>query len=114
MTVFADWLLTKYRVAIHMPTKTAVVADLHLGYGEARCYSGDSVPFDDTMAALEPLKAALSDAQSLVVAGDLFERAFSQAAWQDFHAVVQSTGVHFHGLVPGNHDRGLRDAPAAL
>ena len=31
-----EWLLTPERVAVHLPTSTGVVADLHLGYEEAR------------------------------------------------------------------------------
>ena len=36
MRVFTDWELTPDRAAVHLPTRTAVVADLHLGYAEAR------------------------------------------------------------------------------
>ena len=39
-----DWLLTPARVAIHTPTRTAVLADLHLGYAEARHRTGEAVP----------------------------------------------------------------------
>jgi hypothetical protein len=31
MLVHAEWLLTAQRVAVHLPTQTAVAADLHLG-----------------------------------------------------------------------------------
>src|SRR5438270_5847367 len=36
MIVHEDWLLTPVRAAVHLPTATAVVADLHLGYELAR------------------------------------------------------------------------------
>src|SRR5438067_991701 len=35
-----DWLLTPQRVAVHRPSGSAVVADLHLGYGQARRRGG--------------------------------------------------------------------------
>src|SRR5262249_24855004 len=38
-----DWLLTAARTAIHRPTATAILSDLHLGYAEARRRNGEAV-----------------------------------------------------------------------
>jgi metallophosphoesterase superfamily enzyme len=109
MTPFPDWLLTPQRVAIHQPTATAVVADLHLGYHEARRQSGDAIPLPDLNTILAPLLTVLERGivKSLLIAGDLFERAFDAALWSDFYLRLRNTGVHFEGLIPGNHDRAL-------
>src|SRR5438874_13425245 len=101
MTIFADWLLTPHRVAIHLPTKTAVVADLHLGYPEARRQSGDAVPLTDAKTTLGPLALALREAESLGDAGDLFEKTFDLDVRQGFYGLVLRRGGRFHGLVPG-------------
>src|SRR3954453_7260781 len=56
--VCTDWFLTPYRAALHLPTATAVVADLHLGYGATRQGGGDAVPcmgLQDTFADLKRL-----------------------------------------------------------
>jgi metallophosphoesterase superfamily enzyme len=45
--VLDDWLLTPERAALHVPTATAVIADLHLGYAQARQQCGDAVPTAD-------------------------------------------------------------------
>ncbi len=110
--ILHDWQLTPERVAIHRPTATAVVADLHLGYQEARRQSGDAVPLVDLNTQLLPLLRVLRTCQvrSLVIAGDMFEKAFDGNICQDFIREVNKTGVHFRGLVPGNHDRGLENA----
>ena len=75
MSVQGDWLLTPTRVAVHLPTATAVLSDLHLGYAEARRGNGDAVPVADLEDILAPLQAILSRlaVRRLVIAGDLFE-----------------------------------------
>src|SRR5207248_4306827 len=77
MRVLGDWLLTPQRVAVHLPSATGVVADLHLGYGQARRASGEAVPAPPLAAQLAPLRRALAlhGARRLVVAGDLLEEA---------------------------------------
>jgi uncharacterized protein len=115
MTLFLDWLLTPERVAIHLPTATAVVADLHLGYHEARQQCGDAIPLPDLQTILAPLMTVLGrgTVKSVLIAGDLFERAFDSALWSEFHDRLRNAGVHFDGLIPGNHDRALNgDFPA--
>ena len=52
---FADWQLTPEGAAIHPGEKTAVIADVHLGYEWARGAAGDSViahSLDETLARL--------------------------------------------------------------
>ena len=44
MLVHDEWLLMPQRVAVHLPTATAVLSDLHLGYNEARRRDGEAVP----------------------------------------------------------------------
>jgi putative SbcD/Mre11-related phosphoesterase len=111
-----DWQLTPQRVAIHLPTATAVAADLHLGYQEARQRSGDAIPIVDVATQLAPLTRALTDGnvQSLVIAGDMFERSFDAEIWRVFRICVSRSGVRFLGLIPGNHDRGCDKAPSDL
>src|SRR3954468_10555678 len=73
--VCADWILTPYRAAIHTPTATAVVADLHLGYSRTRQGGGDAVPcggLQETMADLTLLFQQFAP-RRLIIAGDLLE-----------------------------------------
>src|SRR5262249_34562148 len=42
MRIHRDWLLTPERAAVHLPTATAIVADLHLGYNHARRRTGEA------------------------------------------------------------------------
>jgi metallophosphoesterase superfamily enzyme len=110
MRVDADWLLTASRAAVHLPTATAVVADLHVGYGLARCRSGEAVPasgLDDTVAAL---KAVLDGGavRRLVIAGDLVENRAGLALVPELLEWLAAGGVEVAGIVPGNHDRGMK------
>jgi metallophosphoesterase superfamily enzyme len=108
-----DWLLTPYRAAIHLPTDTAVAADLHLGYGVTRQGSGDAVPsvgLQDTRADFEKLFTEFQP-QRLVIAGDLLEHGRVSALADDLLQWLQDVHVELIALVPGNHDRGrLRSA----
>ena len=56
MLVHDEWLLTPARVAVHRPTATAVLADLHLGYNDARRRDGEAVPPADLTLILAPLR----------------------------------------------------------
>jgi metallophosphoesterase superfamily enzyme len=111
-----DWMLTPQRVAVHRPTATAVVADLHLGYHAARCRHGDAVPLPDLEAELAPLFQALEThaLKNLLIAGDLFERHFDENIWKRFEERLARACVEFVGLVPGNHDRGLEDLSCGI
>jgi metallophosphoesterase superfamily enzyme len=110
MRAHTHWLLTSQRVAVHLPTATAVVADLHLGYSEARRRGGEAVPLPDLGHVLAPLAqvAARHGARRLVVAGDLFEAAVPPTLVSDLVTWLGRTGLELAGVVPGNHDRGLR------
>jgi putative SbcD/Mre11-related phosphoesterase len=107
-----DWLLTPQRVALHLPTATAVVADLHLGYEEARRRRGEAVPARPLGEQLAPLGLALArhGCRRLVVAGDLLEDGDCRDALAELRAWLGAAGVELVGVVPGNHDAGLSGA----
>jgi putative SbcD/Mre11-related phosphoesterase len=109
MRVLGDWLLAPERVAVHLPSATAVVADLHLGYDEARRRSAEAVPVRPLDELLGPLAAALarSGVRRLVVAGDLLEDSRCQTVWQGFRAWLEQHMTELVALVRGNHDRDL-------
>jgi putative SbcD/Mre11-related phosphoesterase len=116
MLVHADWLLTPERVAVHLPTATAVAADLHLGYDQARQRRGEAVPLaglDDLLGALARL-VPRHGLRRLVVAGDLFEDGAGWALVPDLLGWLGARGLELAGVVPGNHDRGLADAARDL
>jgi putative SbcD/Mre11-related phosphoesterase len=115
MHVLNDWLLTPERVAVHLPTRTAVVADLHLGYAEARCRRGDAVPAESTTELLEPLHGVRQrhGVQRLVIAGDLLEDGECREALEAFRKWLQRSEMDLLAVVPGNHDAGLHERFAA-
>lgn len=109
MHVHTDWLLTAARAAIHQPTATAVIADLHLGYNDARQRGGEAVPgvrLDDLLASLAGV-LVVQKVRRLVIAGDLFEDARSDSLMIALLDWLRPLGVELAGVVPGNHDRGL-------
>jgi putative SbcD/Mre11-related phosphoesterase len=115
MQVLGDWLLTGQRAAVHVPTRTAVVADLHLGYGQARRRGGEAVPefdMEEALAALGSLVAS-QDVRRLVVAGDLVESDRSAEAVTDFLDWLRGARVELVGFVLGNHDRRLMAGAAS-
>src|SRR5262245_58337913 len=69
--VHEDWLLTPQRVAVHRPTATGVVADLHLGYDAARRRRGEAIPLANLAAELAPLSTVIGKhaVKRVVVAG---------------------------------------------
>src|SRR5260370_21634994 len=107
MIVLDDWLLTPERAAIHRPSASAVVADVHLGYGEARRRGGDAVPLPDATAidALQPL-IKTHHLRRLIVAGDLFEAGASDELVAALLAWCERVHIEL-AVVPGNHDRGI-------
>jgi metallophosphoesterase superfamily enzyme len=111
MRVLDDWLLTPGRVAVHLPTGTAVAADLHLGYDRVRRRNGEAVPLRPLRDELLPLALALRayGLTRLVVAGDLFEdgRVERESMTDELMEWLDSETVELVGVVPGNHDRGL-------
>jgi putative SbcD/Mre11-related phosphoesterase len=111
MRVLDEWLLTPWRVAVHLPSMTAVVADLHLGYDRVRRRNGEAVPERPTCDELRPLLMAMRQTKTsrLVVAGDLFEDARVERAEliDELALWLIASGVELVAVVPGNHDRGL-------
>jgi putative SbcD/Mre11-related phosphoesterase len=115
MRVLHDWLLTAERVAVHVPTRTAVVADLHLGYAEVRRRRGDIVPSESASELLEPLVCVRQqhEVRRLVIAGDLLEDGDCREALAEFLEWLDRSGMDLIALVPGNHDLGLERIAAA-
>jgi metallophosphoesterase superfamily enzyme len=109
MRIFEDWQLLPQRFAVHEPSATAVLADVHLGYSAARQRLGDAIPWRSVAQEMQPLAiaAATHDIRAVVVAGDLFERGFDAAIFQQWLDELERLKIHFAGLVPGNHDRGI-------
>jgi metallophosphoesterase superfamily enzyme len=107
MLVLGEWRLTPERVALHEPSGAGVVADLHLGYDQARAAAGDAVPIRRLEDALAPLgKLASRGMRRLIVAGDLFERGVDAELLRRFHDYLKGCGIEWTGWTPGNHDRG--------
>jgi uncharacterized protein len=74
---FDGWQFTPEGAAIHHAERTAVIADVHLGYEWARGASGDCVvahSLEETIARLSTLLGR-STVSRLIVAGDLLESA---------------------------------------
>ncbi len=108
MLLHDQWLLTPHRAAIHLPTRTAVLADLHLGYADVRRAAGDAIPNWEWPAAQARLAALLDQhrIERIVVAGDLVEHARWPESAERMIAWLRSRNIAVT-LVPGNHDRGL-------
>jgi metallophosphoesterase superfamily enzyme len=106
MIVLDEWLLTPERVAIHQPSGTAVVADLHLGYDAARRRGGDAVPRVSVAARMAGPLAALRrhGFARLAVAGDLLEDGRCRDVLDEFRAWLDGAGIALVGVAPGNHD----------
>ncbi len=106
MHILGDWLLTPERVAVHLPTRTAVVADLHLGYADARRRRGEAVPHEPVAEPLEPLRRLKQQhaVRKLVVAGDLLEDGNCCEALADFLHWLDHNEWELTAVVPGNHD----------
>jgi putative SbcD/Mre11-related phosphoesterase len=106
MVVVHDWILTPQRLAIHQPTRTAVAADLHLGYVEARRQSGEAVPAVPLETELEELGRAcrVHAVRRLIIAGDLVEDSRTPGILHEFRAWLDAMGIKRVGIVPGNHD----------
>jgi putative SbcD/Mre11-related phosphoesterase len=109
MRVHTDWQLTPQRVAIHIPTATAVLSDPHLGYNAARRRRGDAVPLTAVPDILAPLADVLHrwHLTRIVIAGDLFEDGIDDAVIADLKTWLKAQRAELVAVVPGNHDRGL-------
>lgn len=103
------WQLAPEGAAVHPEARTAVVADVHLGYEWARAGGGDCVPahsLAETIARLGTLLDRIPF-ERLVVAGDLVEsRLPCRRTALDLDALTRWLGDRGITLVPlaGNHD----------
>jgi putative SbcD/Mre11-related phosphoesterase len=107
VVVHGEWELTPWRAAVHLPTATAVIADVHLGYDRARRRKGDAVPLipvEEQMAPLLALAAA-TEVRRLIVAGDLFEMRPGFELVQEFLCCLAEAKMELVAVIPGNHDR---------
>jgi putative SbcD/Mre11-related phosphoesterase len=111
MLVNKEWLLTPERAIVHRATATAIVADMHLGYCEARQGAGEAVPtvaLHESLSIFELLKSR-HKVLRVVVAGDLIENQAGLEAASCFHRCLRRMQIDLT-VVPGNHDRGLEKA----
>lgn len=109
------WSFTPEGAAVHVDGRTAVIADVHLGYEWARASGGDVVPphsLAETIGKLSSLFGRASIAR-LIVAGDLVESARPcPRTVRDVHrlrAWLTAQGVEMIWL-RGNHDPPRRPA----
>lgn len=107
LRVHDDWLLTPYRAAVHLPSRTAVIADLHLGYSQARCQRGEALPLNGDAEGLATLHLLREECgvESLIVAGDLTEAGLEATALTPFLNALRRASLRLLAIVPGNHDR---------
>jgi putative SbcD/Mre11-related phosphoesterase len=109
---FDDWQLTSEGAAIHAGERTAVIADVHLGYEWARGAAGDCVPAHSLAETLARLESVLGRAPvvRLIVAGDLVESSRScartSADVQQLRTWLEERGVSLK-VLEGNHDASL-------
>ena len=106
MRVLDDWLLTAERVAVHLPSATAVLADPHLGYAQARRRSGEAVPgdcLDEQLAGLLRVREQ-HRVRRLAIAGDLLEEGNSHSVLEELEEWLLRKGFELTAVVPGNHD----------
>jgi putative SbcD/Mre11-related phosphoesterase len=107
---WGSWQLAPEGATIHRLERTAVIADVHLGYEWARGSAGDCVPahsLDETLARLDRLFSRVPIAR-LVVAGDLVESPRpcrrTAADLRRLRDWLESIGVALT-ILEGNHDR---------
>jgi putative SbcD/Mre11-related phosphoesterase len=119
---FQSWQLTPEGAAIHPGERTAVIADVHLGYEWARGAAGDCIPAHSLAETLTQLARVLARAPiaRLIVAGDLVEspRPCRRTA-ADLRLLgdwLETRGVRLV-VLEGNHDRSVvlrsRENPVA-
>jgi putative SbcD/Mre11-related phosphoesterase len=107
--IVESWTFVPEGAAVHVAWRTAVVADVHLGYEWARGAGGDQVPAHSLAETVAKLRKVLGRAriERLIVAGDLVE---SARPCRQTTRDVASLGRWLAGkgveLVPlqGNHD----------
>ncbi len=103
------WMLAPEGAAIRRNAKTAVIADVHLGYEWARGHGGDCIPAHSLAETLGLLASLLQriTIDRLIVAGDLVEsRQFCRRTNRDVETLtdwLSWRGVTLQ-LLAGNHD----------
>lgn len=113
MWIQQDWRLTAERVALHQPSATAVLADMHLGYVAARRGDGEAVPYFGEAERLDYLTELFQQLhiRNVVVAGDLVESPrHGLPVVRDWVAQLEELRIALH-LTPGNHDIGMLEVP---
>lgn len=105
--IWKDWVLVPERFLIHLPEHTALVSDLHLGYGQARNERGDSVPEIPLEEELAPLWSAMNrhGVRKIACAGDLFERGGNPDLENQVLGLSADKGFEWVAIATGNHDR---------
>jgi len=103
-----EWALTPQHAAVHLPTRSAVIADVHLGYDAARQAAGEAVPTFSLRILRERIETLRDHfgVQRIVVAGDLVEDSRQTEALRAALVWLNERGLAVW-LTPGNHDRGL-------
>jgi putative SbcD/Mre11-related phosphoesterase len=103
------WFLAAEGAVVHIRERTAVIADVHLGYEWARANGGDCLPAHSLNETIDRLDSLLRRAPitCLIVAGDLVEssRPCPRTA-RDLEALsrwLTAQGVELIALA-GNHD----------
>lgn len=103
------WILTPEGAALHPAERTAVIADVHLGYEWARAAKGDCLPAHSLAETVEKLASLLDrgPVDQLIVAGDLVESPLPcRRTAEDLGGLtrwLEARRVNLL-LVPGNHD----------
>jgi putative SbcD/Mre11-related phosphoesterase len=116
--VFDGWFLTPEGAVIHLEEKTAIVADVHLGYEWSRGAGGDVVPAHSLSETLQAFASLFARAllNRLVVAGDLVESARPcRRTANDLRGLREWLDVRGIEFVPllGNHDSQRHPRPPA-
>jgi uncharacterized protein len=110
--LIGEWQLVPEGGIIHRDDRTAVIADVHLGYEWARGLAGDCVPAHSLAETLAKLDSMLNRGpiERLIVAGDLVESARpcarTAAELEQLGRWLQARDVPLE-VLSGNHDRGL-------
>lgn len=104
--------------ALHWPARgRLVIADLHLGKGDAFRRAGIGLPAGGTEADLDRLGRLLdrTAARSLWITGDLLHGPLRAAAWLDRWRAWRANRPDLDvAVVPGNHDRSLEAGTLAV
>lgn len=112
------WRLLGAAAALHVPSRTLVVADVHLGKAATFRALGVPVPQGTTTDNLRRLTAVIESEQPLAIVflGDLFHAREAHAP-ATLARVARWRGLHPDAeivVVEGNHDRKAGAPPAAL